>query len=130
MEVFLNGVAQLAGWPLMFIGCVFVVAGAVGILRMPDLYTRLHTAGLTDTGGAIFIVLPLTLYSLLVLNSYIVSIKLLLILFFTLFTTPTASHALAKTALLFGQVPTDKEGKPILESPEEAQMLARSRSET
>ncbi|MBX2839825.1 MAG: monovalent cation/H(+) antiporter subunit G [Gammaproteobacteria bacterium] len=114
----------------MLIGCVFIIVGAVGLVRMPDLYTRLHAGGVTDTGGAIFLLLPLILYAAFVMHLYIVAVKLLLILFFTLFTTPTASHALAKTALLFGQVPTDKEGKPILESPEEAQMLARSRAES
>lgn len=129
MDLLLNILVHVIGWPLMIIGCVFVVIGAVGLIRMPDLYTRLHAAGLTDTGGAIFIILPLILYALFVDHLFIVAVKLVLILFFTLFTGPTASHALAKTALLFGQVPTDKSGKPILDSPEEAQMLARSRSD-
>lgn len=129
MDTLLSILVHLIGWPLMLIGCVFVVVGAVGLLRMPDLYTRLHAAGVTDTGGAIFIVLPLILYALLVEQLYIVAFKLVLILFFTLFTGPTASHALAKTALLFGHVPSDKEGNPILDSPEEAQMLARSRAD-
>ncbi len=130
MQSVLTTLVHLIGWPLMLIGCVFIIVGAVGLVRMPDLYTRLHAGGVTDTGGAIFLLLPLILYAAFVMHLYIVAVKLLLILFFTLFTTPTASHALAKTALLFGQVPTDKEGKPILESPEEAQMLARSRAES
>lgn len=114
-------------WILMLIGCVFVVSGAVGLIRMPDLYTRLHAASLTDTGGAIVISLALILQAGFEFDNTMAAIKVMLILFFTLFTAPTASHALAKTALLCGQVPLDVNGKPILESPEEATLLARSR---
>ena len=112
---------------LMTIGCVFVVSGAVGMVRMPDLYTRLHAASLTDTGGAIFISLALIIQSVFVFGSAMAAIKVTLFLFFTLFTSPTASHALAKTALLSGLVPTAADGKPLLESSEEATHLARSR---
>ncbi len=115
-------------WIFLLTGCVFVVTGAVGMIRMPDLYTRLHAGSVTDTGGAIFISLALILQSVFVFGSAMAAIKVLLIMFFTLFTAPTASHALAKTALLSGQVPVDLDGKPILESPEEATLLARSRT--
>lgn len=115
-------------WILLLIGCTFVVTGAIGMIRMPDLYTRLHAASVTDTGGAIAISLALILQSVFVFGSAMAAIKVMLILFFTLFTSPTASHALAKTALLCGQVPLGVDGKPILDSPEEATLLARSRS--
>lgn len=119
----------LLSWVFIAIGCVFIVAGAIGLIRMPDLYTRLHAASVTDTGGAIFIVLGLILQAVFVFDNPMAAIKVMLVLFFTLFTAPTASHALAKTALLSGQVPTDENGKPILDSPETAQKLARSRPE-
>lgn len=115
-------------WVLLLIGCIFVVTGAVGMIRMPDLYTRLHAASVTDTGGAIAISLALILQSVFVFGSAMAAIKVLLILFFTLITSPTASHALAKTALLCGQMPLGVDGKPILDSPEEATLLARSRA--
>ncbi len=118
---------QLVSWALMIVGIVFVVSGAVGLVRMPDLYTRLHAASLTDTGGTILIGLALIVQAVFVFDNNMAAIKMTLILFFTMFTSPTASHALAKTALLSGQVPTDVDGKPILESPEEATLLARSR---
>ena len=118
---------QLISWSLMITGCVFVLSGAVGMLRMPDLYTRLHAASLTDTGGTIFIGLALIVQAVFVFDNHMAAIKMTLIIFFALFTSPTASHVLAKTALLCGQVPTDGNGKPILESPEQATMLARSR---
>lgn len=122
-----DAIVWLVSWALMLTGCVFVVSGAVGIIRMPDLYTRLHAASLTDTGGAIFISAALIIQSVFVFGSAMAAIKVALILFFTLFTAPTASHALAKTALLSGLVPTDSQGKPLLESSEEATQLARSR---
>lgn len=117
----------IVSWLLIIAGCIFVVSGAVGLIRMPDLYTRLHAASLTDTGGAIFISLALLLQAIFIFGNTMAAIKVVLILFFTLFTAPTASHALAKTALLCGQVPTDSEGKPLLDSSEEATLMARSR---
>ena len=123
----IDWIVWAVSWVFLLIGCVFVVTGAVGMIRMPDLYTRLHAGSVTDTGGAIFISLALILQSVFVFGSAMAAIKVLLIMFFTLFTAPTASHALAKTALLSGQVPLDMDGKPILESPEEATLLARSR---
>ena len=117
----------LASWVLILIGCVFIVAGAIGLIRLPDLYTRLHAASLTDTGGAIFILLGLTLQAIFIMGHAMAAIKVILVLFFTLFTSPAASHALAKTALLSGRVPTNEHGVPILDSPETAQRLASTR---
>jgi multicomponent Na+:H+ antiporter subunit G len=123
----LDGIVWIVSWAFMLCGCVFVVSGAVGIIRMPDLYTRLHAVSITDTGGAIFISIALVIQSVFVFGNTMAAIKVVLILFFTLFTAPTASHALAKTALLSGLVPTDKKGKPLLESSEVATQMARSR---
>lgn len=117
----------LVSWLLILSGCVFIVAGGIGMNRLPDLYTRLHAASVTDTGGTIFLSLGLIIQALFVFGSAMAAIKVVLILFFTLFTSPTASHALAKTALLSGVVPKDENGKPILDSPETATRLARSR---
>jgi len=114
-------------WILLFFGCLFVVSGAVGLMRMPDFYTRLHAASLTDTGGVILIGLALILQAVFIFDNHMAAIKMMLVVIFTLFTSPTASHALAKTALLSGLVPVDGEGKPLLDSKEDATNLARSR---
>jgi len=119
----------LLSWLLIASGCVFIVSGAIGLIRLPDLYTRLHAASVTDTGGAIFIVSGLMLQAFFVFENPMAGIKVVLVLIFTLFTAPTASHALAKTALLSGHIPTDEHGEPILDSPETAQKLALSRPE-
>jgi len=128
MPEFIATLITLFAWVLMLIGCVFIVAGGVGLVRFPDLYTRLHAAGVTDTGGSIFMVLAMILITVAEYQNPWIAGKLLLILFFTLFTTPTSSHALAKTALLSGLVPKDENGKPIIKSPELAQKMALSRA--
>ena len=124
----IDAAVWFVSWVAILGGSVFIVAGGVGMVRFPDLYTRLHAASMTDTGGAILLSFGLFLQAVFVFGNALAAIKVALILFFTLFTAPTASHALAKTALLCGQVPLGVDGKPILDSPEEATQLARSRS--
>jgi len=89
-------------------GAFFVLVGGVGMIRMPDFYTRLHAAGITDTLGA-----GLILVGLLFQGGFsLVSVKLLMILGFLLFTSPTASHALSRAAL------ADKDIPPPITSPD------------
>jgi multicomponent Na+:H+ antiporter subunit G len=77
------------------IGALSIIVGLLGVYRMPDFYTRLHAASIIDTLGAMLILFGLILYY----GFNIVSLKLFLILIFILITTPTAAHALAKSAL-------------------------------
>ena len=77
------------------------VIGGIGIHRFPDFFSRLHAAGITDTLCAAMILLGLALQAGLSL----VSFKLLLIFAFLMFTSPTASHALANAALHGGIKP-------------------------
>ncbi len=79
----------------LFLGSVVLFIGATGVLRMPDFFTRLHAASVIDTLGAMLIIAGLLLQAGLSL----ISIKLILILIFILLTSPTAAHALAKSAL-------------------------------
>ena len=76
-------------------GALSILVGLLGVYRMPDFYTRLHAASIIDTLGVMLILFGLILYY----GLNIVSLKLLLILIFILITTPTAAHALAKSAL-------------------------------
>lgn len=90
---------------LLLTGGAFAVIGGIGVVRFPDVYTRLHAGGVTDT------IAPLMIVGGLVLQSgwTILSFKLLLILLFLLFTTPTASHATARAALAAGVEPMNRE---------------------
>ena len=80
---------------LLLGGSFFVVVGGIGVLRMPDVFTRLHAAGLTDTMGSLLILTGLMLRT----EFDGVTLRLVLVLAFLWFTSPVATHALAKAAL-------------------------------
>ena len=86
---------------LLAAGSIFVLIGAFGLIRLPDFYTRLHAAGITDTLGAELILLGLMFQAGLSL----VTIKLILISLFIFFTSPTATHAVANAARVMGLKP-------------------------
>ena len=88
-------VALLAG------GVFFVFVGAVGIIRLPDLYTRTHAASKSDTLG---VVLSLGA-AMLVFENFSMRLKVFALLLFMLVTTPTATHAIARAAFDQGQTP-------------------------
>lgn len=88
-------------WILLVSGGLVGVAGAVGMHRFPDFYSRLHAAGITDTLCAMLILLGLGLQAGLSLAAF----KLALIFVFLFFTSPTASHALANAAMHSGLKP-------------------------
>lgn len=86
---------EVASWVAILAGSFFALTGGVGILRLPDLFTRFHAAGVTDTMGAGLILFGLMLQA----GMSLVCIKLILILAFLLLTSPTATHVVAKAAL-------------------------------
>jgi multicomponent Na+:H+ antiporter subunit G len=91
----MNIVLDLLSWICLVTGGAIILIGTIGMFRFPDFFTRLHAASLIDTLGSMLIVLGLASQAGLGL----VTVKLLLIIFFILFTTPTAAHALAKAAI-------------------------------
>ncbi len=91
----MSAVLEIISWAALLTGGFLIVTGGVGMLRFPDLYTRMHAAGVTDTGGAGLVLFGLMLQGGLT----IVTVKLALILWFMLFTGPVSSHVLAKAAL-------------------------------
>ena len=82
-------------------GLFFVLSGTLGVLRLPDFYTRLHAAGMTDTLGAELILIGLILQS----GFTQMSLKLLIVGFFLFVTSPTATHAVAHAAYKAGLKP-------------------------
>lgn len=85
----------------LLLGAFLIFSGGLGVLRFPDFFTRMHAAGVTETMAASLIVLGLMLVS----GWGLALFKLLLILLFVMITGPTASHALAKSALHGGLRP-------------------------
>ena len=92
---------DMVSFVLMTSGGVFVLIGGIGALRLPDVYTRLHAASLTDTMASILIIAGIMLQA----GFSLAAIKLLTILIFLLLTGPTASYAIANAALLSGLDP-------------------------
>lgn len=104
VEVVLDWISGL----MLLTGGLVAIIGGLGLLRFPDLYTRLHAGGMTDTLCMLLIIGGLMLQA----GLSILSIKLALILLFMLFTAPTASHAVARAAMLDNVKPQTDEGAP------------------
>ena len=79
-------VLEIISGLMLLSGAFFVVAGGIGVFRLPDFYTRLHGAGVTDTLGAGLILLGLTLQA----GFSLATVKLLMILVFMLIASPTS----------------------------------------
>ena len=94
-------VGDVLSWISILGGLFFIVVGSMGVLRFPDVYTRLHAAGMTDTMGAGLVLVGLSFQSGLSFESgaWLITVRLLMIWAFLLFTSPIATHALARAAL-------------------------------
>jgi multicomponent Na+:H+ antiporter subunit G len=104
--------ADILSWICFVTGTMTIVIGAVGMLRLPDLYARMHGAGIIDTLGIALVLLGLLLQA----GFTIVAVKLVLILIFIFYTSPVTTHALARAAIADGQEPvlteTEADGGP------------------
>ncbi len=83
------------------VGILFMLAGSIGIIRLPDFYTRTHAVSKSDTLGIIFIIVGLAVYE----GFNQSSLKLLLVVLFIALANPVGTHALAKAALKKGLKP-------------------------
>ena len=83
------------------LGIFYMFFGVLGIMRFPDLYTRLHPAGKAGTAGLLSIFIGLILYS----GFTPFSLRIILIALFIVITSPVASHAIARGAIESGIKP-------------------------
>ena len=90
MSVFLDYLSGI----LLFAGVIVCLIGAIGVFKLPDVFSRMHGSGVIDTFGVGSIFLGLMIQA----GFSIICLKLLLILIFIFFTSPTATHALARAA--------------------------------
>jgi len=93
--------ADIASWLFIVSGSAGIVISALGLLRLPDFYTRLHAGGVTDTFGAELLIIGLAIQS----GVSLITAKLLIIGLFLFFTGPTATHATANAAWVAGLKP-------------------------
>jgi len=83
------------------LGIFFMFFGVLGIVRFPDVYTRLHPAGKAGTAGVLSIFIGLMLYS----GFSLLTLRIILITLFILITSPVASHSIARGAIESGIKP-------------------------
>jgi len=102
-------VLDVVSWALLLSGSLFCLVGGVGILRLPDFYTRGHAVGVTDTCGAVLVLMGLMLQ----VPDALVLVKLVAVSVFLLITSPIASHAVARAAWRSGLQPVlfDSDGE-------------------
>ena len=97
----MTAILELLSNICLMLGGVLCITGGVGLLRMPDFFSRVHASGVTETLAA-----PLLLIGLLLQMEWSLdSVKVIMILFLVLATNPTATHAMAKATLHGGQRP-------------------------
>ncbi len=94
-------ILDFLSWVCIVIGGIFLLIGGIGIHRMPDVYTRMHAASISETMGAGLLLAGMMIQAGLTL----VTIKLGLILLFLMLTGPVATHALAGSAMTSGLRP-------------------------
>ena len=100
---------------LLVSGLFFFTGGSIGIIRFPDFYTRLHPAGKLDTAGHVLAMSSMALYTLheFSSNTLLTSFKIILIVVFVFFTSPTATHAIIDAGVRAGLSPWTKgENRP------------------
>lgn len=94
-------IGNLLGMAVVTAGAFFLLVGSVGLIRLPDFYSRSHAVGKSDTLGIMLVIFGMILIEGFTLNSA----KLLFALVFVFLTNPTGTHALANAALRSGLKP-------------------------
>ena len=95
---------------LLLCGLIFFTGGAVGIIRFPDFYSRLHPAGKLDTMGSLFTMIALALFKLhhFSFGNLLTSLKIILIMVFVFISSPTAVHGIVDAGVSAGLTPWTK----------------------
>ena len=105
-------IADAISWILIALGSFFLVSGAIGLIRMPDVYTRMHAASVIDTLGAMLLILGFVFQA----GFSLLALKLLFVIALLFFFGPVASHAMAQAALHAGIEPLlaeDRRGRKV-----------------
>ncbi len=94
-------------------GFVFFLGGSIGMIRLPDFYSRLHAAGMLDTMGLFLTMGGLALYVIhdFSLGNVLSALKIILIVVFVFITSPTATHAIVDAGVRAGLKPWTKENE-------------------
>ena len=86
---------------LILVGLFFLVAAAVGIVRLPDVFTRSHAVAMTDSLGAFFLLTGLAVHQGFSTNV----LRILIVLALLYLLNPVIAHATVRAALRSGVKP-------------------------
>ncbi len=101
-------VQDIIGLALVLLGLVFMALGSLGIVRLPDFFSRTHAASKVDTVGIVVV-----LFGIAVLEGFTLDAgKVLVAAVFIMLTNPVAAHALARAALKQGIKPWRRNQAP------------------
>ena len=100
------------GCILIAIGLLFFLGTTIGLLRFPDFYSRMHAAGKGDTLSTVLILFGcICLVSTQGGMSWLLALKILLIINFIFIGSPTATHAMMDAGNKAGAKPCEKESE-------------------
>ena len=103
---FLEIIIEVVSWTFMLSGSFFVIIGAVGTLRFPDFWSRLHAVSITDSAGVLLLFAGMCMQA----GFTLITVKLIIIGIFLFITGPTSTHAIANAALVSGLRPKEAKG--------------------
>jgi multicomponent Na+:H+ antiporter subunit G len=86
--------SEIFSWIFILMGSLLILIGSIGLIRLPDFWSRLHGASITDTGGVLFLLIGMMIQA----GSIWIFLKLVAIGIFLFVSSPTASHAIANAA--------------------------------
>lgn len=101
----LDLVIEALSWILILSGSAFTIVGAIGTLRFPNFWSRLHAASVSESAGMILLVVGMCLQA----GATLITVKLLIIAAFIFITGPTSTHAVANAAHVSGATPESDE---------------------
>ncbi len=113
MEMLLSWLSGIS----LLLGTAALIVGALGLVRLPNLFSRIHAVGMMDTAGVAFITLGMLIHE----GFSLISVRLAVVGVFLFFTSPIATHAVAQVAHRSGFSPVT----PVKE-PRRAQKAAKN----
>jgi multicomponent Na+:H+ antiporter subunit G len=96
MDATFTFVLQVVALVAIFIGCLFSLVGVLGLIRLPDIYTRLHAVGKVSVFGAVLLAMAAALLSAIPIGKALLLITLLVI------AGPVVSHAIGSAGYRMG----------------------------
>ncbi len=97
----LDLIVEVFSWIAILLGSAFMLIGAIGTLRFPDFWSRVHAVSVTDSAGMLLLTLGMCIQG----GFTLVTVKLIIIGIFLFITGPTATHAVANAAFVSGFLP-------------------------